>query len=512
MLQSDTQLPLLWGWKQRALVRGKSCLHGEAFHQVVKKPRRVTTADWLRRKGKCQKSRHDFWTRFEVAATSVTFGIRESHFWAAVGWILWQAAQARLQTRVSLLKSLLLQAARSKNTIRHCQPSAVVPSGFAHWGIAFLEGGERPIAGIVFFVQLWGVPSWQSTVFKHHHILWGGKLGGWVGLGSTQWGLRVRWRKTVQRSQRSARRDRGSVGRPQRHTLSGCGMTAQAQLVLDARVAVGRSVQVIKPFKHSSTHRHSTPAAWMNVVQSISCFCWTLIALMLLPPPSSFPSSPTSCPTPQNMPPCFLLAPNFFFFSALIFFFLSHWSSIRIFSHLYLLVHSFKDVTALPLESLHHSNPSTPTLHPSFTPPHSFPHVPTESEYYLIPLRRKGRHTLRGWLPRSAVRHGPGAAGQTSVLLSVRRCQQVRVRLGQAANESQVCWSGFESSHWCGFCRGTTWVHNIRLWGVFTRSTICHCFGAQVQYPQFPCSFLNFSPKMFQFATSVGLSTKRQHR
>lgn len=75
--------------------------------------------------------------------------------------------------------------------------------------------------------------------------------GGW-GEDCSQW-AESRWRKTEQKSQRSAGRDSGSVGWPLRHVLSGCGMTAQAQLVLDARAATGRSVQVIKPFMHSST-------------------------------------------------------------------------------------------------------------------------------------------------------------------------------------------------------------------------------------------------------------------
>ena len=95
------------------------------------------------------------------------------------------------------------------------------------------------------------------------------------------WGIRSqlaesRWRKTEQRSQRSAGGDSGSVGRPLRHVLSGCGMTAQAQLVLDARAAAGRSVQVIKPFMHSSTHPQAFYANSRGEVTTVyHCFCWT---------------------------------------------------------------------------------------------------------------------------------------------------------------------------------------------------------------------------------------------
>lgn len=76
-------------------------------------------------------------------------------------------------------------------------------------------------------------------------------MGGWEGCKDR--GLKIRWCKTEQRSQKRAGGDTGSVGWPLRHVLNGCGMTAQAQLVLDARAATGRSVQVIKPFMHSST-------------------------------------------------------------------------------------------------------------------------------------------------------------------------------------------------------------------------------------------------------------------
>lgn len=112
-------------------------------------------------------------------------------------------------------------------------------------------------------------------------------MGGWGG-GCSQW-AGSRWRKTEQRSQRSAGGDSGSVGRPQRHVLSGCGMTAQAQLVSEAGAAAGRSEQVIKPFMHSSTHPQAFYANSLGKVTTVyRCFCRTLIAL--IPPPCS-PSS-----------------------------------------------------------------------------------------------------------------------------------------------------------------------------------------------------------------------------
>lgn len=77
-----------------------------------------------------------------------------------------------------------------------------------------------------------------------------------------------------QRSQRSAGGDSGSVGRPLRHALSGCGMTAQAQLVLDARAATGRSAQVIKPCMHRSNRPEAFSADRMGKV--------TLALLLLL--------------------------------------------------------------------------------------------------------------------------------------------------------------------------------------------------------------------------------------
>lgn len=109
-------------------------------------------------------------------------------------------------------------------------------------------------------------------------------MGAWCPL----WAL-SKWCKTMQRSQRSAGGDSGSVGRPLRHILSGCRMTAQAQLVLDARAATGRSVQVIKPFMHSSTHPQ---AFYINSLCKVTpVHHCTLIALILL---SCTPSIPLS--------------------------------------------------------------------------------------------------------------------------------------------------------------------------------------------------------------------------
>lgn len=152
-------------------------------------------------------------------------------------------------------------------------------------------------------------------------------MGGW----GAHSGAESRWRKTVQRSQRSARGDRGSVGRPQRHALSGCGMTAQAQLVLDARAAMGRSVQVIKPFKHSSTHPQAFYANSLDELTTVyHCFCWTLIALILPPLRLFLPSSllsflslslkypACSC---AHCPSFFLANPRLHLFAPLVLFF-----------------------------------------------------------------------------------------------------------------------------------------------------------------------------------------------
>ncbi len=110
-------------------------------------------------------------------------------------------------------------------------------------------------------------------MFKNHKLR---LLGIMVGGGGCLQRAGSRWRKTEQRSQRSAGGDSGSVGRPLRHVLSGCGMTAQAQLVLDARAATGRSVQVIKPFMHSSTQPQAFSANSLGKVTTVyHCFCWT---------------------------------------------------------------------------------------------------------------------------------------------------------------------------------------------------------------------------------------------
>lgn len=274
-------------------VTAVSCLHGSAFHQDVTKLRQVTTADWPRRKGNVTTANMTFehGPRIEDTAMFVTFEIRESHFWTAVGWSL--EKDCLTGRPVAASNTCRRPALKIKYIIVNHQHI----SSCSHWFCPFRHSFFCLLPAL-FFAALRGVPRWQTMVFKNHKLslLWGGKLGGWVGLGSTQWGPRVRWRKTVQRSQRSARRDRGSVGRPQRHTLSGCGMTAQAQLVLDARAAVGRSVQVIKPFKHSSTHRHSMPAAWMNLLQSITASVgpWSLSGCCPLRLP--FPPAPLPVP------------------------------------------------------------------------------------------------------------------------------------------------------------------------------------------------------------------------
>lgn len=218
------------------------------------------------------------------------------------------------------------------------------------------------------------------------------------------------------------------MGRPQRHALSGCGMTAQAQLVLDARAAMGRSVQVIKPFKHSSTHPQAFYANSPDELTTVyHRFCWTLIAL-ILPPLRLFLPPFLSLPLPRPSS------------SLILHYISSHLLFVFVFFPLLTHSHLLKDINTLLLKAC-----ATPSVL------YSLPLVsrPPESQYYLIPLRGEGRHALHGWLPRSAVGHGAAAAGQTSILLSVRRCQQVRVRLGQTTNESQVCGSGSESPRRC---------------------------------------------------------------
>ena len=100
-------------------------------------------------------------------------------------------------------------------------------------------------------------------------------------------------------------------------------MTAQAQLVLDARAATGRSVQVIKPFMHSSTRPQAFSASILSKVtlllllldsRSYCCFC-----------SPSLPSSFMKCAAPLCL------------FSSLILCFLSYCSSF--FTHAHSLTH-----------------------------------------------------------------------------------------------------------------------------------------------------------------------------
>ncbi|MED6257960.1 hypothetical protein ATANTOWER_001054 [Ataeniobius toweri] len=89
-----------------------------------------------------------------------------------------------------------------------------------------------------------------------------------------------------QRSQKRAGGDTGNVGRPLRHVLNGCGMTAHAQLVLDARAATGRSVQVIKPFMHSSTRPQAFSADSLATHSKVP-FSLTSTPYCLFPQPKS---------------------------------------------------------------------------------------------------------------------------------------------------------------------------------------------------------------------------------
>lgn len=159
---------------------------------------------------------------------------------------------------------------------------------------------------------------WHSKVLKNHKLrLLGIRMGG----GS-------RWRKTEQRSQRSAGGDSGSVGRPLRHVLSECGMTAQAQLVLDARAATGRSVQVIKPFMHSSAHPQAFYASSLYKVTTVyHCCCRTpdrsqYCCSRSHPLPSFLPSSLLQCASVSllhfflsQILTCITYRPLLFFFS-----------------------------------------------------------------------------------------------------------------------------------------------------------------------------------------------------
>lgn len=176
------------------------------------------------------------------------------------------------------------------NNTLYYQSSAILPSKVLDYLCAFESFGK-----------IWLLISESLQCFRinwRSEIIWKSQVeafGDGEGESCSQRAER-RWRKTEQRSQRSAGGDSGSVGRPQRHVLSGFGMTAQVQLVLDARAATGRSVQVIKPFMHSSSHPQALCASSLgNVTTVYHCFCWTpLIALILLPPLCFHPSFPES--------------------------------------------------------------------------------------------------------------------------------------------------------------------------------------------------------------------------
>lgn len=186
--------------------------------------------------------------------------------------------------------------------------------------------------------------------------------------GCSQW-AESRWRKTEQRSQRSAGGDSGSVGRPLRHILSGCGMTAQAQLVLDARAATGRSVQVIKPFMHSSTHPQALCASRLGKVTTVyHCFCWTLISL--LPPFLSVLSRPWCLPF-------FLINPRLYLLSASLF------------------PYTFTLANTLTLRTVPHSTWKSAPLPLSSVPSHLFP-IPRE--WVLPHPTQRRRRACAPWM------------------------------------------------------------------------------------------------------------------
>ena len=91
-------------------------------------------------------------------------------------------------------------------------------------------------------------------------------------------------------------------------------MTAQAQLVLDARAATGRSVQVIKPFMHSSTRPQAVSADSLGEVtlSLLLLDSWSLSCCFSPFLPSFLPSLlPSLSPFPWNELPHPL--PFFFF-------------------------------------------------------------------------------------------------------------------------------------------------------------------------------------------------------
>ena len=231
------------------------------------------------------------------------------------------------------------------------------------------------------------------------------------------------------------------------------------------------------------SHRHSTPTAGVKLLQSITASAGLLNALILLPPLSLFLLSflpLLKCPaSPRRISffLFFLTNPQLHFLSASPFFLP------------YTFTLSLKDINTLHLKAS-----ATPSVL------HTLPLVshPRSSKYYLIPLRGKGMHALRGRLPRAAVRHGSTAASQTSIFLAEWWRQQVRVRLGQASNQPKVCRSDFDRCLRCGLSWNFSGVRNVSLWsldllgGVGIRSALCHCSGASAA--QGFLSFLKSDP------------------
>lgn len=116
----------------------------------------------------------------------------------------------------------------------------------------------------------------MTPQLKNHEL----RLLGTVGAGAPLCELKVdgaRWNKGARGLQEETA---GSVGRPLRRALSGCGMTARGQLVLDVMAATGRSVQVIKPFMHSSTRLQAPYADSRAKVPTHRIFCWASFFLL----------------------------------------------------------------------------------------------------------------------------------------------------------------------------------------------------------------------------------------
>lgn len=147
-------------------------------------------------------------------------------------------------------------------------------------------------------------------------------------------------------------------------------MTAQAQLVLDARAATGRSVQVIKPFMHSSTRPQAFSANSLGKVT---------LSLLLLDSWSLSLRCLRSPPLPSFLP-SFLyhemhcLARSHLSFFTLIQSYFSYWFSVFPLTHSHLLTHSLLKTLTRSTRKPVHAWIVTVPLPLSSTPSH-FPPI-----------------------------------------------------------------------------------------------------------------------------------------